>query len=99
MARQKNDGKGRLGGREKGTPNRVTTSTKEFICDLIDRNRAQMKRDLKTLTPKDRLLILEKLMQYAVPKQQAVTGSISVDGLTDEQVRKVVDELTKDVEE
>lgn len=70
MARQKNDGKGRLGGRAKGTPNRVTTSVKDWISQVIDKNRLQAERDLKALSPKDRLLMLEKLMQYVVPKQK-----------------------------
>lgn len=29
-----------------------------------------MERDLKALSPKDRLLMLEKLMQYVVSKQK-----------------------------
>lgn len=70
MARQKNDGKGRLGGRAKGTPNRVTASVKDWISQVIDKNRRQMERDLKALSPKDRLLMLEKLMQYVVSKQK-----------------------------
>lgn len=70
MARQKNDGKGRLGGRAKGTPNRVTASVKDWISQVIDKNRRQMERDLKALSPKDRLLMLEKLMQYVIPKQK-----------------------------
>ena len=39
MARQKNDGKGRIGGRAKGTPNKVTASLREFIKKMIDDNR------------------------------------------------------------
>ena len=37
MARQKNDGKGRMGGRQKGTPNKVTGTVKEWLADLIDK--------------------------------------------------------------
>lgn len=70
MARQKNDGKGRLGGRAKGTPNKVTTNIKDWIVQVIDNNKLQMERDLKALSPKDRLAMLEKLMQYVVPKQK-----------------------------
>ena len=69
MARQKNDGRGRLGGREKGTPNKVTGTLKNWITDLINSNRLQMEKDLKKLAPKDRLIFFEKLMQYVIPKQ------------------------------
>lgn len=96
MARQKNDGKGRLGGRSKGTPNRVTATAKEWLTALIDKNRRQIERDLKQLEPKERLHILEKLMQYVIPKQQAVNATIELEKLSDEQLDNLVYEITKD---
>ena len=95
MARQKNDGRGRLGGRAKGTPNKVTGSVKDWISQVIDRNRRQMERDIEALEPKDRLMMLEKLMQYVIPKQQAVKAEIDFNQLSDEQLDALVDELTK----
>ena len=97
MARQKNDGKGRLGGRAKGTPNRVTASIKDWVTQVIDKNRRQMERDIKALEPQDRLQMLEKLMQYVVPKQQAVSANVDFNKLSDEQLNALVDELTKGV--
>lgn len=97
MARQKNDGKGRIGGRQKGTPNRVTASVKEWVAQVIDKNRRQMERDIKSLEPKDRLQMLEKLMQYVVPKQQTVSANVDFNKLSDEQLNTLIDELTKGV--
>lgn len=97
MARQKNDGKGRIGGRQKGTPNKVTASVKDWLAHVIDKNRRQMERDIKALEPKDRLQMLEKLMQYVVPKQQAVNANVDFGKLSDEQLNALVDELTKGV--
>ena len=68
MARQKNDGRGRIGGRKKGTPNKVTGTVKEWLSALIDRNREQIEEDLRQLEPRERLAVLEKFMQYIVPK-------------------------------
>lgn len=82
MARQKNDGKGRLGGRAKGTPNKVTASIKQWLSELIDNNRLQIEQDLKNLPPKDRLQMLEKLMQYVIPKQKTemeITGTAKLE--------------------
>ena len=70
MARRK--GTPKTGGRKIGTPNKVTGTVKEWIAQLIDKNREQMEQDLAELEPKDRLQFLERLMQYVVPKQQAV---------------------------
>lgn len=68
MARQKNDGRGRLGGRAAGTPNKVSGTLKEWLTSLIDKNRAQIEKDLQDLEPKERLQMMEKLMQYVIPK-------------------------------
>lgn len=70
--RKKDDGRGRLGGRTAGTPNKVTGTVKEWIASLVNKNREQMELDLAELEPKERLQILERLMQYVVPKQQAM---------------------------
>jgi hypothetical protein len=58
----------KTGGRKAGTPNKVTGTIKDFLSNLIDRNRDQIEADLKKLQPKDRLIILERLLQYVVPK-------------------------------
>ena len=60
-------------GRPKGTPNKVTGDLRKWVDVLINKNLSLMENDLKKLEPKDWLQILEKLMQYAIPKQQAIT--------------------------
>ena len=97
MARQKNDGRGRLGGRAKGTPNKVTTSVKEWLSELVNANREQVEADLKKLKPRERLAVLEKFMQYVVPRQQAVSAKIDFDSLTDGQLDEIVERLTKGI--
>lgn len=98
MARQKNDGRGRMGGRGKGTPNKVTGTVKEWLTALIDKNREQIEADLQQLEPKERLMMLEKLMQYVVPKRQAVGVDAKVDQdrmrpMTIEEARRIIAEL------
>lgn len=94
MPRQKNDGRGRLGGRTKGTPNKVTSSIRDWLMELVNKNKRQVKRDLDALDPKDRLVMIEKFMQYVVPKQQAVAASVDFSTLTDEQLDMVVEQIT-----
>lgn len=98
MARQKNDGRGRLGGREKGTPNKVTGTLKNWITDLINSNRLQMEKDLKKLAPKDRLIFFEKLMQYVIPKQASQQVKLDFESLIDEQLQQIINDLIKDTE-
>lgn len=66
MSRPK--GTPKTGGRVKGTPNKVTSSLKEWISSLIDENREQIENDLKSLEPKERLQILSRFLEYIIPK-------------------------------
>lgn len=99
MARQKNDGKGRLGGREKGVPNKVTGTLRDFVVNLIDQNREQIEKDLAALTPKERLQIIEKFMQL-LPKQKDILlteesrqPQSRFDFLPDDVLFKIADEI------
>lgn len=86
-------------GRPKGKPNKITQDVRGWLSAVIDKNRKQMERDLKALEPKDRLQMLEKLMQYVVPKQQAVSTEIDFTKLSDDQLDAVVSELTKGIDD
>jgi hypothetical protein len=88
----------KTGGRAKGTPNKMTTEVKAWLAGLIDKNRRQIERDLEQLEPKDRILMLEKLMQYVIPKMQSVDARVDLNSLTDEQLDAVVTELARRVE-
>lgn len=56
-----------------------------------------MQSDLDALEPKDRLIILEKLMGYVIPKQQAVKAEIS--SLTDDEIISVVDNILNEIDD
>ena len=72
----------KTGGRKKGTPNKVTGTLKEWLEDILNENRQQIKDDLAALKPKDRLLIIEKLLQYVIPKQKT---ELEITGLEPQQ--------------
>ena len=104
MARQKNDGKGRIGGRAKGTPNKVTASLKEFIKNLIDNNRSQIIADMKELEPYPRLLFIERLIGYVLPRQSSVDIQSQIDAeykalerLIDDAPDEFIDRITDKV--
>ncbi|KAA6306962.1 hypothetical protein EZS27_041373 [termite gut metagenome] len=86
-------------GRPKGKPNKVTMETREWVSQLIDKNRKQLEKDLKGLEPKDRWAVIEKLMQYAVPKMQSVEAKIGLNRLSDEQLNSIINELTDKLED
>lgn len=93
MGRKK--GTPKTGGRKKGTPNKVTTTQREWLARLIDSNRERIEQDINLLEPKDRLMMLERLMQYVLPKQHATR--MDFDRLTDTEIDDIVNEITKDL--
>ena len=74
----------KTGGRQAGTPNKFTGTIKDFVTNLVNDNRQQIIDDIKVLRPKDRLMVLERFMQYVVPKQQAVSADVNTSDLSQE---------------
>lgn len=60
------------GGRPKGKPNRSTSEIKTAFQNLLDTNVSQMEKDLKELTPKERIQVLLKLADFVLPRIQSV---------------------------
>lgn len=72
------DGK-KYGGRQKGTPNKTTTMTKEVIAKLLSdyQETGLMHEDWLKLTPKDRMYVMTNLTNYVMPKMQAVAVDLN----------------------
>ncbi len=81
MARKKNDGRGRLGGRAMGTPNKTTGAVKSAISQIVEgyissngrTNKPTLAKDLESMQPGERAKLMAGLASYIVPKQQALT--------------------------
>ncbi len=85
---------GNPAGRPRGAKDRVQTSVKEWVRELIDKNRATVEADLKRCDPEDRLRFLLKLLDYVLPKQAAVQAKIDFEKLTEEQIDDIVNKLS-----
>jgi hypothetical protein len=62
----------KTGGREAGTPNKLTKELRAALKDLLHQELQNLPEHLNSLEPKDRLEILVKLLPYALPKVEAV---------------------------
>jgi hypothetical protein len=56
------------GGRTKGTPNKITKDLRQILKDIVTSEIELMPKTLNQLDPKDRLMILIKLLDYTLPK-------------------------------
>tara|TARA_Y100000385_G_C12681535_1_gene462351 strand:+ start:84 stop:371 length:288 start_codon:yes stop_codon:yes gene_type:complete len=59
----------KTGGRQKGTPNKVTSELKELLKEFILDEFKELKPRIEELDTNQRLQILTKLMPYALPKE------------------------------
>lgn len=72
MPRSVNDGLGRLGGREKGTPNRKSLMV-ESLIDLDNINLPfEVLKCCENLKPLEKANVLLKLMEFIYPKRKAI---------------------------
>ena len=55
-------------GRPKGIPNKKTTEMKEWFTNMLNTNRIQFEKDLKSADPDKRLDILLKIALHLIPK-------------------------------
>ena len=61
----------KFGGRAKGTPNKTTSEIREFYQLLLDENLEQIKKDISTLEPRERLKIILEISKFVVPTLKA----------------------------
>ena len=69
MARNK--GMFKTGGRQSGTPNKITNDVRECIKSFINGNIASLQPEYDKMEAKDKLRFLVDLLPYIVPKLQS----------------------------
>ena len=83
------------GGRPKGSPNKNTNELREWINGFLHENKGMIHQDFMSLEPKDRIMMFEKLLKYALPVLQAVQIESEFDSLTDAQLEHIIDQLKR----
>lgn len=93
MARQKNDGRGRLGGRQKGTPNKSTSTLREIISEQWRRyaDGGQFQKDIDALDPATRAVVMEKYASYIAPKMKSMDVDVT------HNVSKTIEDRLRDL--
>jgi len=66
----------KTGGRKKGVPNKLTGELKEMISTILSNEIKKIPEQLNELEPKDRLIIITKLLPYVIPKTQNTNEKI-----------------------
>ena len=69
-----NTGK-KYGGRQKGTPNKLTKEIRTVLKDLIYKELDEIQEHLDSLEPKQRIELVIKLIPYVLPKVDSISHS------------------------
>tara|TARA_B110000908_G_scaffold100451_1_gene118485 strand:+ start:185 stop:427 length:243 start_codon:yes stop_codon:yes gene_type:complete len=63
----------KYGGRQKGTPNKLTKELRSLLKDILYQELDELHEKFKLLEPKERIELLIKLMPYILPKVTSVS--------------------------
>ena len=77
-----NTGK-KFGGREAGTPNRLTKELRAALKNILHQEIELLPNHFNKLEPKDRLELLVKLLPFALPKVEPESYQIGEGGIGD----------------
>ncbi|MDC3260360.1 hypothetical protein OAU59_00460 [Winogradskyella sp.] len=66
----------KYGGRQKGTPNKMTKELRTVLKDILYQELEQIQERLDALKPRERVELLIKLMPYALPKVTSITIAV-----------------------
>lgn len=65
----------KYGGRQKGTPNKVTKELRSLLKNILYSELEQIQDHLNSLESKERIQLVIKLMPYAFPKLETIHHS------------------------
>ena len=85
----------KFGGRQKGTPNKITSEIRDKISILIRGTIDSI--DISTLTHFEKVKLLNALVQYVVPKLQSADYQIGTSDMPSAVSIKFIDNSGKDI--
>jgi hypothetical protein len=65
----------KLGGRKKGTPNKMTANIRTKLEEILEGQTDTIEADLKELSPKDRVRAYTELLKYVLPVKKDIEVS------------------------
>lgn len=81
-----------LGGRTKGSVNKLSSELRSILSNLLEEQLEIIKSDLESLEPKDRLMVITKLLPYVMGKMK----DEETDTSPDDRVKIIVDVQSND---
>lgn len=84
---------GNPSGKPKGVKNKVGIQLRETITNFLSENFSIITQDFEKLHPKERAKLYCDLLQYGLPRLQAISTEFQFEQLTDEQLEEIINRL------
>jgi len=65
-------GKGKTGGRQKGTPNKMTKEIRDLLKSIYETELEKVPQYLEELTPKERINFIIKISPFILPRLDSI---------------------------
>ena len=85
----------KTGGRQKGTPNKITSEIRDRISVLVSGTMDSI--DISTFTKMEKIKLLQVLCQYIIPKLQSANYQIGTPDMPSAVSIKFIDNSGKDI--
>ena len=82
-------------GRPKGSTNKTSLQLRETINNFLETNFEKIVEDFAKLKPNERVKFYTDLLNYGLPKLQAVQIENDFDSLTDDELDHIINKLKK----
>jgi len=80
-------------GRPRGTTNKDTRELRERIKSFLDENWVSVENDMKTLEPRERVQMYERLLKYCLPTLQSSKAEINFDAMSEDQLNTIINKI------
>ena len=86
-------GHSKVGGRQKGTPNKATRDLRKAIGDFLSDRFEEVGEVWSAASERDKLTFYVQLLRFALPQLQSVEMTSEFERMTDAELRMIIDEL------
>lgn len=85
----------KTGGRESGTPNKLTFDMREALKTILEKEIKILPQLLEKMNPEKRADLLSRLLPFVTPKMQNIALENEFDRLPDDQLDYIIEQLKK----
>lgn len=80
-------------GRPKGSKNKVSGLLRTSINEFLEVSFPSIVKDIKKLSPKERVKAYTDLLQYGLPKLHSTAVEINYEEMSDEQLNYIIEKI------